>query len=348
MTGANGFVGARVVRELLQRGHDVTALVGADQDTGSLDDLPVSLRDVDVRDRTAVRTALAGAETVVHTAATYAFWAPDRRDIYRVNVDGTRHVLEAAREVGVAKLVHVSSAATLSPSIEGGDDARGGGEQGALDVLRFRGHYKRSKVMAEALALREAARGPAVVIVQPTTVVGPGDRRPTPSGSMIVHYVNRRMRVYVQMRQNVVDVRDVAAGIALALEQGPPGARYALGGDNLSMRALLDVLAELTGIPAPRVPLPLPLLHAGGAANEWVADHVTHRMPLACREQALHARDSRYCSSARARRELGYAPRPARAALADAVRFFVSEGYCDPEAAQRILRRPQLAAALAG
>ncbi len=346
VTGANGFVGAHVVRELLDRGDNVIALVGSDRGVDSLDGLPVEIRDADVRDPAGVARALRGASTIVHTAATYAFWAPDRRDIYRVNVEGTRNVLAAARDTG-ARVVHTSSTSTLAPTLENADDPlEESDEDGVFDLSRSRGHYKMSKAMAEVLALREAARGLSVVIVQPTTVIGPGDTRPTPSGSLVQHYLNGRMKVIVDMRQNVVDVRDVAAGIALALERARPGDRYILGGGNLSMRALLALLAELTGIPAPRVPLPLPLLRAGGAVNEWLADHVTGRPPLASREQALHARDSRHVSSAKAMRELGYAPRPPRAALAAAVQYFAREGHCPSPVAERVLRRPQLVAAL--
>jgi len=334
VTGANGFVGAHVVRELLHRGHEVVALVGAEQDSLSLDGLDVGLRELDIRDPGSVRAALAGADAVVHAAATYAFWAADRHDIYRVNVDGTRNVLEAARHLGVGRLVHVSSAATLAPTSENADDpARPSGEDGVLDLSRFRGHYKASKAMAEKLAVRAGA-----VVVRPTTVIGPGDRRPTPSGSMILHYLEGHMKVLVEMRQNVVDVRDVASGIALALERGATGGRYVLGGDNMTMRRLCALLEELTGIPAPRMRLPLPLLWAAGAANEWVADHVTRRPPLVTREDALHARDSRFLASGRASRELGYEPRTARAALAAAVRFFAEEGYVSPPVAERVLR----------
>lgn len=347
VTGANGFVGAHVVRELLHRGHEVIALVGADQDAASLDGLPIKIRDFELLDRDSVRRGLAGAETVIHSAATYAFWKPDARDIYRVNVDGTRNVLEAARAQAIAKLVYTSSTATLSPAYENADDpARLGDEDGAFDLRRFRGHYKMSKAMAEQLVLREAARGLPAVIVHPTTVIGPGDRRPTPSGYMIQQYVSGHMVVYIAMQQNVVDVRDVAAGHVLALEQARPGERYILGGDNLSMRELLAILAELTGIPAPRIPLPLPALRVIGAINEWLADHVTHRPPVANREEAMHVRDSRFVSIEKARRELGYAPRPARQVLAAAVHWFASEGYCKPEIAKRILQRPQLDEAL--
>jgi dihydroflavonol-4-reductase len=347
VTGANGFIGSHVVRELLARGHEVLALVGADQDVHSLDGLPVKIRDFDLRDRASVRTALAGAETVVHSAATYAFWAPDRRDIYRVNVDGTRWVLEAARDLGVRKMVHTSSTATFSPGFQNAEDRTlPSDEDNVFDQRRFRGHYKMSKAMAEMVVLREGARGLPVVIVHPTTVVGVGDRRPTPSGSMILHYLNGHMKVWVDMQQNVVDVRDVAVGHVLALEKACPGEHYILGGDDLAMRRLLEILAELTGIPAPRVALPLPLLQLVGRANEWISDHLTGRPPVATHEAALHARDSRFARIDKARRELGYAPRPARAVLASAVRWFASEGYCAPDVAERVLGRPELAAAL--
>jgi dihydroflavonol-4-reductase len=264
-----------------------------------------------------------------------------------VNVDGTRHVMDAARELGVRKVVYTSSTATLSPSWRTPDDAKlPGDEDGVFDLRRFRGHYKMSKAMAETVALRAAARGLPLVITHPTTVIGAGDCRPTPSGSMIQHYINGHMKVFVEMAQNVVDVRDVATGHVLALEKGAAGERFVLGGDNLSMRELLAILADLTGIPAPRFALPLPLLRAIGGAMEWLADAITHREPAATIEAALHARDSRYVSIEKARRDLGYAPRPARAVLADAVRFFASEGYCRPAVADRILRRPQLIAAL--
>jgi len=347
VTGANGFVGSHIVSELLYRGHEVTALVGADIDNHLLAGMPVKVRDFDLRDRASVRSALDGAEAIIHSAACYAFWKPDPREIYRVNVDGTRFVLDAARDLGVRKVVYTSSTATLSPIFRIPDDRDvPGDEEGVFDIRLFRGHYKMSKAMAEIVALRAAARGLPLVITHPTTVIGAGDCRPTPSGSMIQHYINGHMKVFVEMAQNVVDVRDVALGHVLALEKGAPGERFVLGGDNLSMRDLLAILAELTGIPAPRVALPLPLLSVVGRVMEWIADTITHKEPAATLEAALHARDSRYVSIDKARRELGYAPRPARAVLADAVRFFASEGYCKPAVAERILHRPELEAAL--
>jgi dihydroflavonol-4-reductase len=347
VTGANGFVGSHIVPELLRRGYEVIALVGTDVDNHLLQGLPIKIREFDLRDRASVRSALDGAESIIHSAACYAFWREDRRDTYRINVDGTRDVLDAARDLGVRKVVYTSSTATLSPSFRTPDDPNvPGDEEGVFDLRRFRGHYKMSKAMAEIVALRAAARGLPLVITHPTTVIGAGDCRPTPSGSMIQHYINGHMKVYVEMKQNVVDVRDVAIGHVLALERGALGERYVLGGDNMTMAQLLGMLAELTGIPAPRIALPLPFLHVVGQLMEWIADTVTHKEPAATVEAALHARDSRYASIDKARRELGYDPRPARAVLADAVRFFASEGYCRADVADRILRRPELDAAL--
>ena len=340
VTGANGVLGAHVVRTLLDRGHEVIALVGADQDTHPRDDTDVEIRAFELHDRAGVFAALEGAETLIHTAATSAFWAPDASDLYRVNVEGTRHVLDAARELGVAKVVYTSSTATLSPAFENADDAeRHGNEDGVFDLRRFRGHYKMSKAMAETVAMRAAARGLPLVITHPTTVIGPGDRRPTPSGSMIRHFLDGHLKVFIAMRQNVVDVRDVALGHVLALEKSAPGERYILGGDNLSMHELLDLLADITGLPKPRIALPIPLLNVAGRVNEWISDHITHRPPVATLEAALHARDSRSVSIDKARKELGYDPRDARTVLTDAVRWFAETGHCKPDVAARVLAR---------
>jgi len=339
VTGGNGFIGSQVVRELLRRGHDVTALVGSALATENLRGLPVKLRDLDLLDAGGVRAALDGAEWVVHSAACYAFWAPDPRSIYRINVEGTRNVLRAARELGVRKLVYTSSTATLSPGFRAdGDREALGDEENVFDLGRFRGHYKASKAMAETVALREAARGLPLVVVHPTTVLGPGDRRPTPTGSMIVHYLNGHMKLYADMMQNLVDVRDVAAGHALALERGEPGERWVLGGDNLRMREIVAIVAGLTGIRAPHVAIPHPLHAVLGRANEWLSTHVTRRPPWITREAALHARDCRRFDVAKARRELGYEPRGAREVLAAAVAWFAAEGYCPREVAERIER----------
>ena len=307
VTGANGFVGAHVVRAALQRGHAVRALVGADVDCANLADVPVETQAFDLRDDASVRAGLRGCDAVIHTAALYAFWLPDARDFYRVNVDGTRRVLEAARAEGLRKLVYTSTGATLAPPGPG-----------------FEGHYRASKAEGERLVDRAAAEGFPAVVVHPTTVLGPGDRRPTPTGSLIVHYLAGRMRMFLEMQQNVVHVDDVALGHVLALERGAPGAHYVLGGDNLSMRALLGLLEELTGIRAPNRAIPNSLVLWLGAVNEWLSDHLIRRPPVVTREAALHARDARPFDVSKTRSELGWDPRPAREVLTDAVKWFQS------------------------
>lgn len=333
VTGANGFVGSNVVRVLLERGYDVRALVGADLDQENLRGLPVKVQEVDVLDAQSVRAGVDGASHLVHAAACYAFWSEDPQLPYRVNVEGTRNVLSAAREAGCERIVYTSSTATLSPPFRSNGVTD---EDAVLDLGRFLGPYKTSKAMAESLALRAAAEGLPLSIVHPTTVLGAGDRRPTPTGSIVVHFLEGRMKAYVDMAHNLVDVEDVALGHALALERGSRGRRYILGGENLSMRELVALLAELTGLPRPRLALPKPLMRVVARANEWASDHLTHRPPLVPREAILHARDARPVSVARARGELGLEPRPARQVLARAIRWFVSQGYGDPAIAERL------------
>jgi dihydroflavonol-4-reductase len=345
VTGANGFMGSRIVRELLARGYDVTALTGADLDIRNLKSLDVEVRALELRDPASVREALAGGELLVHSAACYSFWRRDPEHIYRVNVDGTRNVLEAASAHGYRKVVYTSSAATLTPAIDG----EAGAEDSLFDLRRFQGDYKSSKVIAEIAVLRAAARGLPAVILHPTAVVGEGDRRPTPSGGMIVHFLNGRMKAYADTVLNIVDVDDVARGHALALERGEPGDRYILGGENLHMRQLLRLLSELTGIPCPKLAIPPRLLLAAARVDEWLARRITKkRAPTIDVEAALHALSSRPLVSTAAEKELGYVPGPVRLALARAAHWFVENGYCAERHARRIRAHGGLDAALSG
>jgi dihydroflavonol-4-reductase len=337
-----------VVRELLTRGIDTVALVGADLEEENLAGLPVKIREIDLLTPDGIRRAVADCDAIVHTAASYAFWSEDPAHFYRVNVEGTRNVLEAAKTVDATRVVHTSSTATLSPGFDVGPGDVGD-EEAVLDLSRFRGHYKMSKMMAEVVALRAAARGLPLCIVQPTEVLGAGDRRPTPTGAMIVHFLCGRLVVYVDMPHNLVDAEDVARGHVLALLRGTPGERYVLGGENLPMPEILRQLAEITGLSAPRFALPRPLLGAIGRAADLWADLVSHREPMATSEAALHARDARAVDSAKARRELGFEARPTRDVLARSVRWFLEEGRCPEgrrasieanlERAERALRR---------
>jgi dihydroflavonol-4-reductase len=338
VTGANGFMGARIVRALLARGHRVIAGVGADLDQRNLEGLDVEVRPLELLDPDGVRGALEGADLLVHSAAVYSFWEPDPRRIYRVNLEGTRNVLRAAAECGVRRLVYTSSLATLTPSI----DASLENEDSLFDLRRFHGHYKSSKVLAEWLVWRALAKGLPGVIVHPTTVLGPGDLRPTPTGGMIVHFLNGRMKAYADTVLNLVDVDDVAEGHALALEHGRQGGSYILGGENLTLSEITRILSDLTGIPAPRVAIPPRVLLALGRANEWIANHFTHRTPLIDVESTLHAIGNRPASCDRAEKELGYRPSPARVALARAATWFVANGYVSKRYTRRILAHGRL------
>lgn len=337
VTGGNGFIGSHVVRALQRAGHEVTALVGKDIDLANLEGLDVEARDLDLLDRRSVDRALEGGEVLFHAAACYSFWEPDRAHIYRVNVDGTRAVLEAAMKHGYRRAVYTSSTATLAPAY--GASGCEADEESIYDPRRFHGHYKASKVMAETAVLRVAANGLPVVIVHPTTVLGDGDRRPTPTGGMIVHFLNDRMKAYADTVLNIVDVKDVATGHVLALERGRRGHRYILGGENLSMAEVTRTLSRITGIEAPRLRIPRPLLRLAGNVNEWIADHVTGRQPLIDRESILHAAVNKPFTSKKAQQELGYRPSRAEAALTKSVRWFAGQGRVSARARTMLEQR---------
>jgi dihydroflavonol-4-reductase len=344
VTGGNGFMGSRIVRELVGRGYDVTALVGTDLDNRNLAGLSVEMRRFDLLDRDGVRAALEGGELLVHNAACYSFWQPDPNLIYRVNVDGTQHVLDAAAEHGYRKIVYTSSTATLTPSINRDVET----EESLFDLRSFQGHYKVSKVIAEIGVMRRAARGMPIVVVHPTTVLGNGDRRPTPTGSLIVHFLNGRMVACADTVLNVVDVDDVAEGHALALERGRNGHQYILGGENMTMRDICALLSELTGIREPTVMLPARLLLVLGHIGEFIANHVTHRAPIVDVESALHAMANRASDSGKAEKELGYLPSLARVAIAKAAVWFVENGYCKERYRRRIEAHGGLRRAIGG
>lgn len=342
VTGGNGFMGSRIVHHLVARGHEVVALVGADLDCRNLEGAPVETRPIDLLDERNVLEALEGGELLVHNAACYSFWQPDPDHVYRVNVNGTQHVLQAARQHGYRRIVYTSSTATLTPSI----NRRVETEESLFDLRSFQGHYKCSKVIAEIAVLREIAAGLPVTIVHPTTVVGRGDLRPTPTGGLILHFLNGIMLAYADTLLNVVDVDDVAEGHVLALERGVPGRQYILGSENLTMSEITVILSELTGIPAPRIRIPPRLLLWAGRTAEWIADHVTHRPPIVDVEAALHALSNRASDSGRAQKELGYAPAPARVALAKAAQWFLEAGMCRESARRRVEAHGRLAAFL--
>lgn len=322
VTGGTGFIGANVVRVLVDRGYQVRALVRPNSDRRNLAGLPVELVGGDVRDLDSVRTAVAGCGLVFHAAALYSFWVRPRQLIYQINVDGTRNVLQAALEAGVERVVYTSSVAALGLR----EDRRPADEETPVDPRTIVGDYKRSKYLAEQVALAFAReRGLPVVIVNPTFPVGPYDVKPTPTGQVVRDFLRRRMPAYVDTGMNVVAVEDVAVGHVLAAERGRVGERYILGGENLTMRELLQLLAEITGLPAPRVRLPYHPVLALSYLNAGICA-LTGGVPRMTPDTIRMSRHHMFFDPGKAVRELGFPQTPAREALRRAVNWFRAEG----------------------
>jgi dihydroflavonol-4-reductase len=321
VTGGTGFIGSSVVRTLLARGDDVRVLARPNADRRNLDGLPVEIVAGDVRDAASLDRAASGCRRVFHVAAIYSFWAPEAL-FEAINVEGTRNVLDAAARAGVETVVHTSSVAALGTAPRGSvvDEAT------PVDSEQIVGAYKQSKYRAERVALEAARRGARIVVVNPSFPVGPGDVKPTPTGRVVVDFLNGRMPAFVDTGMNVVDVRDVALGHVLAAERGRSGERYILGGENMSMRGLLQELAAVSGRRAPRVRLPYaPILAVAGLSEAW--SRVTGREPRLTRDTLRMSRHTMYYSSEKAARELGLPRTPVATALRDAVAWFAENGY---------------------
>jgi dihydroflavonol-4-reductase len=322
VTGATGFVGSHVVRCLVARGEPVRALVRDGSRRDLLADLPVDPVVGDLRDASSLLRACHGVRRVFHVAADYRLWAPDPREIYESNVTGTRNLLEAASRAGVERFVYTSTVATVAVPRPGvlPDEST----EARLEEMI--GHYKRSKFLAEQEAFRAAEAGMPVVIVNPTTPVGPGDAKPTPTGRILLDFLRGRMPAYVDTGLNLVAVEDVAEGHLLAAERGEIGRRYILGHQNMSLKQILGVLARITGRPAPRVRLPHAVAYMAGLADELMA-RMRGRAPQIPLEGVRMARHKMFVDCSRAVRELGFAPGPVEAALERAVAWYQDRGY---------------------
>jgi dihydroflavonol-4-reductase len=323
VSGANGFVGSAVCLALLRHGYAVRALARPTSDTASIDGLDVEIVRGDLLDPPTLKRAIDGCEGLFHVAADYRLWARDPNQIRMANVPGTRNILAAARAGGVARVVHTSSVATLGLH----DDGTPADEDTPARYADMIGEYKRSNYLSDKLARRRARGGQDIVIVNPSAPVGPRDRKPTPTGQMILDAARGKMPAYVDTGLDIVHVDDVAEGHVLAYERGERGRRYILGGENMSWRAILSVIAELTGRRGPRLRLPpgvlLPVAHA---AEAWA--RLGNRAPTLTVAGLKLSRPKMYFSSHRAEAELGYRARPTREALADAIQWFRDNGYC--------------------
>ncbi|MBX6322804.1 MAG: NAD-dependent epimerase/dehydratase family protein [Rhodospirillaceae bacterium] len=322
VTGATGFVGSAVARALKAAGHRVRVLARPRSDRSNLEGLGVEVAEGDLLDPASFAPALRGCTLLFHVAADYRLWVPDPRPMYQANVEGTRRLLEAAGAAGLQRIVYTSSVATLGHTADGSP----ADEDTPVSLSDMIGHYKRSKFLAEQAVRELAGRGLPVVIVNPSTPVGPGDLRPTPTGRMVLEAAQGRTPAYVDTGLNIVHVDDVAQGHLLALERGRMGERYVLGGQNMALKDIFAAIAALTGRPAPRLRVPLGVvLPVAYAAEAWA--RVSGREPFVTVDGVRLAARKMYFSSARAERELGYRARPAVEALRDAVAWFRARGF---------------------
>ncbi len=323
VTGATGFVGSHVARVLSQQGCELRLLVRPTSRLDNVAGLAAELIQGDLCDTARLRQAMSGCELVFHVAADYRLWARDSSELYRSNVEGTRTVLQAAGEAGVRRVVYTSSVATLGFTANGCP----ADEDSPVSLDHMIGHYKRSKFLAEQVARKRAAAGQDVVIVNPTTPVGEQDIKPTPTGRIIVDFLRRKFPAYVDTGLNLVDVAEVARGHLGAAEKGRRGERYILGGENLTLKQILDKLAAITGLPSPRIRLPYAVALATGAVDTLVSGGLLRREPRVTLDSVRMGRKKMFASSAKAERELGWKIVPVDDALRRAVNWFRDHGY---------------------
>jgi len=322
VTGGTGFVGAHVVRALLAEGRPVRCLARPGSRRDNLAGLDVEIVEGDLLDPPSLARAMRGVSTLYHVAADYRLWARDRGELFKANVGGSNNVFDAASEAGVARVVYTSSVAALGLTADGSP----ADENTPVERRRIVGHYKKSKYDAERVAVRWAAKGLPVVIVNPSTPVGELDIKPTPTGQMIVDFLNRRIPAYVDTGLNLVDVRDVARGHLLAAEKGRVGERYILGNRNLTLKEILDRLAGLTGLPSPATRLPHWIPLAVGAASSALA-RVTGKPPRVSLDSVRMSMHRMFFDAGKAVRELGLPQTPVEEPLRRAVDWFRANGY---------------------
>jgi dihydroflavonol-4-reductase len=323
VTGSTGFLGNHVARQLAAAGHSVRLLVRSTSNLASLDGLNAERVTGDLQDAASLDRAMKGMRRVYHVAADYRLWTRNPREIYESNVEGSRRLFEVAAEAGVERIVYTSTVATIAVPTHGSGLPN---EDTRATLSQMIGHYKRSKFLAELEAIKAAAAGVPVVIVNPTAPLGPGDWKPTPTGRIIVDFLNGKMPAYVDTGLNLVAVEDCAAGHLLAAENGRIGERYILGARNMTLKEILAALAAITGRSAPRVRLPHAVALAAGYADEFYS-RLTGREPQIPLEGVRMSRHRMFVESDKAQRELGYHPGPVEPALERAVRWYSEQGY---------------------
>ena len=323
VTGATGFVGSHVARVLADHGAELRLLVRKNSDLRNIAELKADHAIGDLRDAVSIEKAMSGCEVVFHVAADYRLWVRDPEEMYRSNVDGTRGLLEAARKNGVRRVVYTSSVATMGFTSNG----HLADERSPVSLASMIGPYKRSKFMAEEVAIQAGRNGLDVVIVNPTTPVGEQDIKPTPTGRIVVDFLKRKFPAYVDTGLNLVDVKECALGHIAALEKAQSGERYILGGENLTLKQILDKLGAITGLPSPKVKVPYVMALATGVVDEVVTGRILGKEPRATIDAVRMGRKKMFVSSAKAERELGWKTIPVDDALRRAVGWFRANGY---------------------
>jgi dihydroflavonol-4-reductase len=326
VTGATGFLGSHVARVLADEGAQLRLLVRPASDLRNIADLNAEHAQGDLRDPASFERAMAECEAVFHVAADYRLWVRDPEQMYRSNVEGTRGLLEAARRQGVRRIVYTSSVATMGFA-NGNANGHLTDENSPVSLGEMIGHYKRSKFMAEQAAVEAAQSGIDVVIVNPTTPIGERDIKPTPTGRIVLDFLKRKFPAYVDTGLNLVDATECARGHVLALEKGKTGERYILGGENLTLKQILDRLGAITGLPSPSLKVPYVMALATGVVDEMVTGRLLRREPRATIDAVRMGRKKMFVSSAKAERDLGWRQVSVESALRRAVDWFRAYGY---------------------
>ena len=323
LTGATGFVGHHVAKALAAEGADLRLLTRKSSNLANLEGINGETVVGDLSDPASLKSSLAGVDAVVHVAADYRLWILDPAAMYRANVDGTRELLRLAREAGVKRFVYTSSVATMHFRTDGiviNEDT-------PVSIKDMVGHYKRSKFLAEQQAIKAAQSGQQVIILNPTSPIGSNDRKPTPTGQIFLDFLNGKFPAYMDTGLNLVDVSEIARAHVLALTKGTPGRRYILGGENLTLKQILDKMSAITGIPSPTVKIPFAIAATYAFFEEWITGRMRGKEPRATLEEVRMGRKKMYASSARAQTELGFRILPVYPAMRAAIDWFRANGY---------------------
>jgi len=323
VTGATGFVGSHVARLLAAEGANLRLLVRTGSRTDNIDSLKAERVTGDLTDADSLKKGMQGCEVVFHVAADYRLWVRDPEQMYRANVEGTRVILCAAQEAGVRRVVYTSSVATMGFTGNGVPC----NEESPVSLVNMIGHYKRSKFMAEQIVLAAGRKGANAVMVNPTTPIGEQDIKPTPTGRIIVDFLNRNFPAYVDTGLNLVDVVECAHAHLAAMEKAKPGERYIIGGENLTLKQILDKLAAITGLPAPTMKVPHMVAMGFALYDQVLTGVLLRKEPRATVDAVRMGRKKMFASSAKAERDLGYKPIPVDDALRRAVEWFKGHGY---------------------